>query len=46
MTMIPPKIRSLPNLRKKTIGYIKNPQQGSSHSNRSLYMGGAKMRNS
>lgn len=46
MTMIPPKIKGLPGLRQKQAGYIKKPQQGSSHSNRSLYMGGAKMRNS
>lgn len=43
MTMIPPKIKKLPNLHKTQSGYIKKPQQGSSHSNRSLYMGGAKM---
>lgn len=43
MTMIPPKIKKLPGLRKGPLGYISNPQQGSSHSNRSLYMGGAKM---
>lgn len=43
MTMIPPKIKKLPGLRKKQSGYISNPQQGSSHSNRSLYLGGAKM---
>lgn len=42
MTMIPPKIRGLPNLRKPQSGYIKNTQQGSMHSNRSLYRGGAK----
>lgn len=41
--MIPPKIKKLPGLRPKPVGYIDNPQQGSSHSNRSLYMGGAKM---
>lgn len=43
MTMIPPKIKKLPGLRKNPSGYIPNPQQGSTHSNRSLYMGGAKM---
>lgn len=43
MTMIPPKIKKLPGLRKPSVGYINNPQQGSSHSNRSLYMGGSKM---
>lgn len=37
--MIPPKIKKLPGLRKKVVGYIKNPQQGSVHSNRSLYPG-------
>ncbi len=42
MTMIPPKIKKLPNLHKPQSGYIKNPQQGSTHSNRGLYMGGAK----
>lgn len=43
MTMIPPKIKKLPNLRKASSGYVKNPQQGSTHSNRSLPYGGAKM---
>ena len=43
MTMIPPRIKKLPGLRQPQIGYIANPQQGSTHSNRSLYMGGAKM---
>lgn len=43
MTMIPPKIKKLPGLRKVQEGYIKNPQQGSAHSNRSLYLGGAKL---
>lgn len=43
MTMIPPKIRKLPGLHKPNGGYIAKPQQGSSNSNRSLYMGGAKM---
>jgi len=43
MTMIPPKIKKLPQLHKPQGGYIKNPQQGASHSNRSLYMGGAKL---
>ena len=42
MTMIPPVIKQLPNLRKKPAGYTNNPQQGSTHSNRSLN-GGAKM---
>lgn len=44
MTMIPPKIKKLPKLN-KPVGYVKTPTQGSSHSNRSLYMGGAKMNN-
>lgn len=43
MTMIPPKIRKLPGLHKPNGGYIAKPQQGTSNSNRSLYMGGAKM---
>jgi len=43
MTMIPPKIKGLPNLRKVQTGYIKNTQKGSSYSNRSLYAGGSKM---
>jgi hypothetical protein len=43
MTMIPPKIRGLPKLHKPPAGYVNKPQQGSVHSNRSLYMGGAKM---
>lgn len=42
MTMIPPKIKKLPNLH-KPFGYVNKPQQGSIHSNRSLYMGGQKM---
>lgn len=42
MTMIPPKIKKLPNLH-KPVGYKNKPQQGSVHSNRSLFMGGAKM---
>lgn len=42
MTMIPPKIKKLPKLRKPQEGYIQKPQQGSSNSNRSL-QGGAKM---
>jgi hypothetical protein len=37
MTMIPPKIRGMPNLRKHQKGYIRKPAQGSVHSNRSLY---------
>ena len=45
MTMIPPKIKKLPGLRKVS-GYTKNMPQGSTHSNRSLYMGGAKLKNS
>jgi len=43
MTMIPPKIKKLPGLHTVPSGYIKNPQQGSSNSNRSLYLGGSKM---
>ena len=43
MTMIPPKIRKLPNLHKPPEGYISKPQQGSAHSNKGLYMGNAKM---
>lgn len=43
MTMIPPKIRKLPKLHKPPKGYQDKPQQGSMHSNRGLYMGGAKM---
>lgn len=43
MTMIPPKIKKLPNLRKPQSGYINKPQQGSVHSNRSMPYGGAKM---
>ena len=43
MTMIPPVIKKLPGLHKPQSGYIKNPQASSSNSNRSLYMGGAKM---
>ena len=46
MTMIPPKIKKLPKLHKPLGGYVNNPSQGSTHSNRSLYLGGAKMRNS
>ncbi len=45
MTMIPPKIKKLPNLH-KPVGYVKKPTQGSSHSNRGLYQSGAKMGNS
>jgi len=41
--MIPPKIRGLPNLRKSQSGYVKKPQMASSNSNRSLYLGGAKI---
>lgn len=43
MTMIPPKIKKLPGLRPPPIGYISKPKAGSSHSNRSLYMGGSKL---
>lgn len=43
MTMIPPKIKKLPGLRVKPVGYIKQPQQGLAHSNRGLYLGGAKL---
>jgi len=43
MTMIPPRIKKLPGLRKPASGYIKEPAQGSTHSNRSLPFGGAKM---
>jgi len=41
--MIPPKIKKLPGLRSQNTGYIKNIQQGSTHSNRSLPYGGSKM---
>ena len=41
--MIPPKIKKLPKLRQPISGYIKKPEQGSMHSNRTLYMGGTKM---
>ena len=40
--MIPPRIKKLPNLHKPK-GYVQKPQMSSSNSNRSLYMGGAKM---
>lgn len=43
MTMIPPKIKKLPGLRKPANGYIKDSQKGTSNSSRSLYLGGAKM---
>ena len=43
MTMIPPKIKGLPKLRKASSGYIKNPGQGTRHSSRDLYLGGAKL---
>jgi hypothetical protein len=46
MTMIPPKIKKLPKLRKVQSGDMKaskNPPQASA---KGLYMGGAKMRNS
>ena len=36
MTMIPPKIKKLPNLRKAQSGYVTKPSQGSTHSNRAL----------
>ncbi len=42
MTMIPPKIKKLPGLRKNPSGYVPNPQQGS-NSSKSPMMGGAKM---
>lgn len=42
MTMIPPKIKKLPNLH-KPVGYKNKPTQSSVHSNRSLPYGGAKM---
>lgn len=43
MTMIPPQIKKLPKIHKPPSGYVEKPQMGSSNSNRSLYMGGAKM---
>ena len=43
MTMIPPKIKKLPKLHKPISGYVDKPEQGSMHSNRGLYLGGAKM---
>jgi hypothetical protein len=43
MTMIPPRIKQLPKLRPKPVGYIAKPKASSKHSNRDLYMGGAKM---
>lgn len=36
--MIPPRIKKLPNLH-KPVGFVKKPQQGSVHSNRSLNLG-------
>jgi hypothetical protein len=42
MTMIRPQIKKLSKLTKPK-GYVSKPQQASSNSNRSLYMGGAKM---
>jgi len=45
MTMIPPKIKKLPKLRENLKGYTKTPAQGAFHSNRSLYLGGAKTKN-
>lgn len=44
MTMIPRRIKKLPNLRPKPSGFIEKPQQSSSNSNRSLYMGGKMIR--
>jgi hypothetical protein len=43
MTMIPPKIKKLPNLHKPQSGYIRTPEKGQTNGNRSLYMGGAKL---
>lgn len=43
MTMIPPKIKKLPKLRKEQKGYIKNASQGSAHASKDLYLGGIKM---
>lgn len=43
MTMLPPKIKKLPNLH-KTKGYVVNPQQGSTHSNRSMIAPGKMVR--
>lgn len=43
MTMIPPKIKKLPGLRKGQSGYIAKPQQGSVHANKDLFMGASKM---
>lgn len=40
--MIPPKIKKLPNLH-KPVGYVKQPTQGSTVSNKSLPFGGSKM---
>lgn len=40
MTMLPPKIKKLPGLRKSQSGDNKTQQQSSSHSNRAFYMGG------
>lgn len=45
MTMIPPKIKKLPNLH-KMMGNVKKPSQYPSNSSRDLYMGGAKLKNS
>lgn len=43
MTMIPPRIKQLPNLRKKPAGYIEKPKNGINNSNKSLPFGGSKM---
>ncbi len=43
MTMIPRRIKALPDLHKGQSGNIKKLSQGTSNSNRSLYMGGAKL---
>ena len=46
MTMIPPKIKKLPNLHKAQAGYISKGKTHSSPNASGLYQGGAKMRNS
>jgi hypothetical protein len=43
MTMLPPKIKKIPNLH-KPIGYVTKPQQGSTHSNRSMIAPGKMVR--
>ena len=43
MTMIPPKIKKLPNLHKPLNGYTPKPQMASSNSNRSMPLLGSKM---